>query len=337
MLAMKHTAPPPAEAADPVTEYLGEVETIAQAAPPADYVDPHIEDQIKRQNRAAELEEEGGIFSGDPDADLESGPSEEALFRGMRVDGDEPPAAEELEQSQAAAPEGADPIEATVAALRAANPKLTLKAALELAEKAVAPEASSVATQQDETPPPPPVADLKAELKDLRQKHRKALREYADDADIDAIEARMDEIEETLLPAAQQHAERQREEVARTFESYADRAVELYPEAAREGSPLYNRMAEIHADLEANGDPLVNSPEKALKIAQMAAAELHIAPKRAAAPRTPSPGTRSSAPMTRPISAAHARSAPPPVTRAEQAIDAIKSPEEFEAFIGAMA
>jgi hypothetical protein len=325
---MKHSSPSPdSSGTDPVAEYLAEVEQIAEAAP-VDFVDPHIEADIEREKRAAQMDrEEGGIFSADPDA---SGlPTDDDIERGgidddFDPDADEEPATEAVKQHETPS----DPLEKALAAVRSANPSLSIKQALALAEQIVAPEAVA---QEEQAPVPPPISDLKAELKDLRQQHRKALRDYAEDSEIEAIEARMDEIEENLLPAAQQHEQQLQVQIVQTFEEHAAKAVNLYPDAAKEGSALYNRMAQIHADLEATGNPLVNSPDKALKIAQMAANELNIAPRRA---NPANPGTRSTAPMTRPLADPSQRTSSPRVTRVDEAIANLKSPEDWEALVG---
>jgi hypothetical protein len=66
--------------------------------------------------------------------------------------------------------------------------------------------------------------------------------------------------------------------IAAEFEEYAQRAVALYPDAGREGTPMFNLMAQIHATMEATGDPVVNHPQKAFMIAERAAAALGISP-----------------------------------------------------------
>lgn len=62
------------------------------------------------------------------------------------------------------------------------------------------------------------------------------------------------------------------------------KATELYEAAGKADSPFGKRMAEIDADLEANGDPLYHSPDKPLRIAQMVATEMNIAPRKKGAP-----------------------------------------------------
>lgn len=338
LAAMKHEAPPvdapindPDATGDLMSSYLAEVDAIAQAKPDETVVDPHIEDLIEQEKRQDQLnEDEGAIFPRDPDA-VSHGPTDEDIERGMIVDPEEEidPNADP-DQSQAT---HQDPLDATVAALRAANPNLTLKAALTLAEQALG--TPETAPQVDVAPPPPAVTDLRAELKALKAQHLKMTREYADDDAFEELEKRIVEIEEDLIPAAQSYEQQRQVEIVQTFEQHASLAVDLYPDAAKAGSPLYNRMAQIHDDLEATGNPLVNAPDKALKIAQMAANELQIAPRRAAAPVKT--GNRSTAPMTRPLADAHSRTSAPRQTRVEQVIDSISSPEDFEKLVRAMA
>jgi hypothetical protein len=91
----------------------------------------------------------------------------------------------------------------------------------------------------------------------------------------------------------------------------------MYPDAEKEGSPLYKRMAEIHAIMEANGDDTIHHPQKALLIAQMAARELRIAPRAVTAPssppaqRTATTRARGVAPMTAPLAPRGARTTAP--------------------------
>ena len=319
----------PEASGDLMADYLREVEAVAQAQPDETVVDPHIEDLIESEKRQDQLaEEEGAIFPRDPDA-VSHGPTDEDIERGMIVDPDE-------EADPNAAPaQRQDPIDATVAALRAANPNLTLKAALTLAEQALG--TPETVEKVEDTPPPPAVTDLRAELKALKAQHLKMTREYAEDSEFETVEARILEIENDLIPAAHDYEQQRQVQIAQTFEEHANRAVELYPDAAKEGSPLYNRMADIHDALEATGNPLVNAPDKALKIAQMAANELNIAPKTKQAPAPVKTGTRSPAPMTRPIADAHSRTSAPRQSRVEQVIESIDSPEAWENTIRQMA
>lgn len=73
------------------------------------------------------------------------------------------------------------------------------------------------------------------------------------------------------------------------FEKSEAKAVELYPFVSDANSAAAKRMLEIDAELKANSDPLWNSPDKPLKVAQMVAAEMSIAPKKKGAPAPAKP------------------------------------------------
>ncbi len=107
-----------------------------------------------------------------------------------------------------------------------------------------------------------------------------------------AIEEQIEQLMEHRS-TLQQNATRAETEKASAFQTaYAAndaKAVTLYPFAADPNSAGAKRMLEIDADLKANGDPLYNSPDKPLRIAQMAAAELNIAPARKGTTPAPKP------------------------------------------------
>ncbi len=81
---------------------------------------------------------------------------------------------------------------------------------------------------------------------------------------------------------------------ARGFATSESKAAELYDFASKPESAGGKRMIEIENDLKDNGDPLYNDPNKPLRIAQMVAAELGIAPRRKGAP-TPAPAAKPAA------------------------------------------
>lgn len=109
------------------------------------------------------------------------------------------------------------------------------------------------------------------------------------------------------------------------FSSSEKQAVKLYDFADKPESHGGKRMAEIDADLEANGDPLFHSPDKPLRIAQMVAAELKIAPRRPGKPAAPAtaaaPANGTSAPKKQVLPGGGSRTTPPPVNQ-PPAIDA---------------
>ena len=359
---MKHVVPE-AEApvvqneVDPVAEYLSEVKAISGEAPEG-YVDPHAEESSAREARKGP--------DNDVDPHFSDGPSERDLEDGEEVDpdadvngarglpedeDDEIPAGQE-EQPETNAPDKVesgikplDEIEATALLLRERKPDLSLEKALEAARQIHKDEVDEA--KEEDIPEVPAVKDLKAELRELSRKHRKAVEDFEDDDVLAEINDRMDEIEDVLIPEAEkaeaarreqeaQAAAAEQERVNAEYQKYADQALSLYPDAGKEGSPLYRRMEEIHADLERNDDPLVDSPTKSLKIAQMAAAELAIAPKRAGSPPPSKSRARSQAPMTAPIGSPSRGTIAPRQSRVEDAIGAIQTPEDFEAYIGAV-
>jgi hypothetical protein len=107
-----------------------------------------------------------------------------------------------------------------------------------------------------------------------------------------AIEEQIDQLMEHRS-TLQQNAARAETEKASAYQTAwaaADaKAVTLYPFASDPNSAGAKRMLEIDADLKANGDPLYHSPDKPLKLAQMAAAELNIAPARKGTTPAPKP------------------------------------------------
>lgn len=73
----------------------------------------------------------------------------------------------------------------------------------------------------------------------------------------------------------------------RQFDRSFEQAKEVYAFVNEPESPAYKRMLEIQEDLKTLGDPVYFSADKPLKLAQMAAGELGIAPRRKGAPTTP--------------------------------------------------
>lgn len=102
------------------------------------------------------------------------------------------------------------------------------------------------------------------------------------------------------------------------------KAVSLYPDAAVPTSPLYQRAEQIIDVMRANGDPTLGNPDVVLRVVQMAAAELSIAPSvgQPAAKSNPAP-TAAPVVRMRPASAAAGSGVANPATEAQalQALD----------------
>lgn len=129
-------------------------------------------------------------------------------------------------------------------------------------------------------------------------------------------------------------------EYSKAFEASDAKAVELYPQAADPESPFGQRMREIESEMETLGDPLFNSPDKPLKIAQMVAAEMNIAPRRKGTPVAPA---KAAAPATAPTPAkpkqvlpsggSRTAPAPNPTTAIQSQVAGIKSVHEIRKFL----
>jgi hypothetical protein len=125
-------------------------------------------------------------------------------------------------------------------------------------------------------------------------------------------------------------------EVAR-FNDQADaskvRAIELYPDVTIADSALVKKMIEIDAELKASGNPLFDSADKPLKLTQMAANELGMAPRSKAAAASPQPVVKPTRPAQPPFAPGSARttSASVPTGQLEEKLSKISSVEELEA------
>lgn len=102
------------------------------------------------------------------------------------------------------------------------------------------------------------------------------------------------------------------------------KAADFYPDAAKPDSPFGQRMKEIDDALQETGDPLFNDPEKPLRVAQMVAREMSIAPRKKGTPVAP---TKVAAPAAVPgpkkgiLPSGASRTTPPP-ENAQPAINA---------------
>lgn len=196
-----------------------------------------------------------------------------------------------------------------------------------------------------EVPPanglPTTVEETQAKIKELRAARKKA------NTDLNFEEASDlgDKIEDLLQHqiTLDRQAERKQSEQAASYEKKFTeseaKATSLYDFADKPESPGGKRMAEIDADLEANGDPLYTSPDKPLRIAQMVAAELKIAPRRpgatpAAPAKAAAPANGAPAPKKQVLPGGGSRTTPPPVNQPpaiDSKIKAVKTIHELRA------
>lgn len=160
---------------------------------------------------------------------------------------------------------------------------------------------------------PATVEESLAMLAEMRADRKQAFAQdldFAKAADLDErIEAIKDHIAETKRSEAESEQE-QRLEWEQTLEASKARAVEAYPDTTNAQSALVLKMVEIDAQLKEDGNPLFHAADKPLKLAQMAANELGIAPRRQGAAPTrknvvssqPAQTTRSVQPAGIPVS-----------------------------------
>lgn len=136
---------------------------------------------------------------------------------------------------------------------------------------------------------PPTVEAVDSAIDSLETERAKALTElrFEDVAKIDSSMRKLDRHRSNLERDSEKQLAKQVESYDRGFAASESKAVELYEFAAQPDSVGGKRMLQIEADLKANDDPLFNSPDKPLRIAQMVAAELSIAPRRKGAATPP--------------------------------------------------
>ncbi len=190
------------------------------------------------------------------------------------------------------------------------------------------PEEQAATTEQSPVSNlPQTVDDTVAAIAQLRADRKKANSElrFEDVSDLS------DKLEDLIQHRAnlERQTERRETEQATAYERQFDaseaRAVELYEFAGNPESDGGKRMREIEADLQTNEDPLYNSPDKPLRIAQMVAAELKIAPKRKSVPAAPAkaaaPANGAPVQKKQVIPSGGSRTTPPP-SNTPPAIDA---------------
>ena len=199
------------------------------------------------------------------------------------------------------------------------NRDMPMAEALERAQKQL-----GVSTQKTEAAQPeatPAKSDLPQTVEDTQSAYDQALTEYRkamsevrfeDAADLNAKLMQLTLHRSTLERRAEQDKVQQERQYSERFESSHAKATDLYQFASDPASPGGKRMLEIDAALKANDDPLYYSPDRPLKIAQMVAAEMNIAPKKKGQP-APAPAAvpAPAAPKKGIVPSGNSRTAPP--------------------------
>jgi hypothetical protein len=130
----------------------------------------------------------------------------------------------------------------------------------------------------------------------------------------------------TFAETAQVAAE---QETATIISSTRAKVHDLYPQFSDRNSPLARKWDDVAARLQANHDPTLNNPRAALIVAQMAAAELGIAPKASLSTQSPSP-TSPARPV--PLVPGSARSSAPanPTGHLDARIAGVNTADDYE-------
>lgn len=161
----------------------------------------------------------------------------------------------------------------------------------------IKPKTSAPEPEKPKSDLPETVEAVDATLSKLEDDRAKALEDlqFGEVAKLDRELRKLDRHRTALERDGEKKQAQAAADYNRTFDTSETRAKELYEFVSNKEAPGYKRMLEIEADLELNSDPLFNDPNKPLRIAQMVAAELSIAPKRKGAPPAPA---KAAAPVT---------------------------------------
>ena len=225
-------------------------------------------------------------------------------------------------------------VERTALALHKANPTWTLEQSIEAAKK-LHPDASDdrnddqTATKQEtegET-----LESIDARIAELKEQRKDAKKTFDADLEIE-IEDQIDALKDKRAELAVKVKQQQSTEEQRFYAEAAkaeERAIEFYPDAANPQSALAKEMARIDKDLIATDNPLIYDPNKAFKVAQMAANNLAIAPRSSQQKQT-TVRKVSTRPALQPSSGATRSSATPVASKLD---DPDMSLSEYEAMI----
>ena len=200
-------------------------------------------------------------------------------------------------------------------------------------EQVVDPVAQSIEAKQAE------IAEVLKELtqakKDFDDEKETALTDKLTDlkTDIKFLKFRQEQI-------AEAEARRQQDEAAgaygQEYDTYRDQAISLYPDAAVEGSDLFNQIQADVAEYEKKNPAIFESPDYPMLIAGKAAAKLGIAPKfanQAAKPAaaTSSPSAKVAARPANPMVGGNATTVSSDIKSAVRQVESIRSLNDLNA------
>lgn len=200
-----------------------------------------------------------------------------------------------------------DDTDAKVLALRKSNPGMTLAAALyQVTGQVIHPQAPAAQAEPAKAETPAAVIDPGPTVESIDARQAEALKELQaaytemDFEKVGAIQVELHQLGEQKNTAVRKQAEAAHagkvawEQECDKFEA---QAIALYPTAAAPNSALHQQILALEAELERNNDPILNRSDAVLRITQMAAAQLAIAPSTVKAVSTPPPAKAAPQPV----------------------------------------
>lgn len=222
------------------------------------------------------------------------------------------------------------------------NQDFTLEEATARAKEqlGIKPEAPPAAEEPAKSDLPTTVEAVDAEQDRLFAERKKAYSElrFEDVADFDEKMRKLDRHRLNLEREADRQQTVAAQQYDQAFTKSEARAAELYEFAGNPESPGAKRMLEIDAALKENDDPLYSSPDKPLRIAQMVAAELKIAPRRKGQPAAPAKAAAPAQPVPKKqvIPGGGSSTIPPasnPTTAVAEQVSGIKTVHDLRKFL----
>lgn len=228
----------------------------------------------------------------------------------------------------------ADEVGKLALAYQKRNRDWTLEQAIDAAKKQLGVTPQKPEAEQPKGPQmPKTVQDTDTVMAQKLADYKKAMSDvrFEDAADIQAELMRLSLHRSSIERNADNEQRQAAAKYDADFDASEAKASELYAFVSDPASAAAKRMKEIEATLKATEDPLYFHPNKPLKLAQMVAAELNIAPKsKTATPAKPAAAPATPTPKKGVVPSGASRTVPPPQKPAiDPEIAAIQTPAQF--------
>ncbi len=161
--------------------------------------------------------------------------------------------------------------------------EISMKDALAQAETILKPDDTGDGSTGAANDFPKTVTESETLLTDLRAQRKQAFAKDLDFEKAAELDEQIEAVKDHIGSLKQAEATTRQDQESRwnqTLETSKTKAVELYPDVTNPESELVKKMVELDATLKESGNDLFYAPDKPLKLAQMAANELGIAPKK---------------------------------------------------------